>query len=616
MTPPDVPRPPALALARRHAVVATICAGAAGLSAVAGLGVLVPVLASGMIVFAAFGWLTARDAWGAALSHAALQEITRGRFENVAPLHARIPARSLRRGTVARAVAYQRALLALYRGAPDEAIAALEPAVASATGILGRTHERLQQASALALRAFAHASRGDAAKAEADASAAEAMPEAAGDAIARAALARALVMARAGDVDALAAYLAKNTSTMLESTLPRERALVRALRRLARSRSRSVYREPAKPADETSDAGRLADWIARVAPEAAAHARGDVFAERIETRRAPDASPAAMQAIARERAAASRGARGRRTRAFALLFAALAIGMGLMLGGAGGTVAVSGAAAVDPAGGAASPLGLFLGVFILVFAFGFMAFQIARARRLNAPLMAANRALARGDDAAAERLATELTRSSSALFACAGHAAKATLAERRAHIVAASAAIAALGDTAAMRAVAAPQLLPAALSVRAVSLAALGQKEEATAELATLLGAHGTWGHAAATEHRVRLLLAVKSGDLDEARAIARERTVELPIPLRDEVLADLVLAVGPDGLAKDERERLAAELDADARLRAWIDAVAPGLRDRFARSSAEPAPIRVAADADAEEPQDHEEAAAELARS
>jgi hypothetical protein len=167
-----------------------------------------------------------------------------------------------------------------------------------------------------------------------------------------------------------------------------------------------------------------------------------------------------------------------------------------------------------------------------------------------------------------------------------------------------------------MRAVAAPQLLPAALSVRAVSLAALGQKEEATAELATLLGAHGTWGHAAATEHRVRLLLAVKSGDLDEARAIARERTVELPIPLRDEVLADLVLAVGPDGLAKDERERLAAELDADARLRAWIDAVAPGLRDRFARSSAEPAPIRVAADADAEEPQDHEEAAAELARS
>ena len=79
-------------------------------------------------------------------------------------------------------------------------------------------------------------------------------------------------------------------------------------------------------------------------------------------------------------------------------------------------------------------------------------------------------------------------------------------------------------------------------------------------------------------------MLALKRGDLDDARVIARERTPELPITLRDETLADLILATAPHGASRDEQERIDTEIREDLTIRTWIEAVAPELRDDLGR--------------------------------
>jgi hypothetical protein len=91
-----------------------------------------------------------------------------------------------------------------------------------------------------------------------------------------------------------------------------------------------------------------------------------------------------------------------------------------------------------------------------------------------------------------------------------------------------------------------------------------------------------------AAEFRTGLLVAVREGDLPGARRVAMTRTPSLTLTLRDDMLADVVLAASTD-MTADERERIDAELSDDAELRAWIDAVAPDLR-RGARVQVAPA--------------------------
>lgn len=79
-------------------------------------------------------------------------------------------------------------------------------------------------------------------------------------------------------------------------------------------------------------------------------------------------------------------------------------------------------------------------------------------------------------------------------------------------------------------------------------------------------------------------MVAVKKGHRDAARAVARARTPELPITLRDETLADLVLATAPHGASREEQERVDTEIREDLTIRTWIDAVAPDLRGELAR--------------------------------
>ena len=82
---------------------------------------------------------------------------------------------------------------------------------------------------------------------------------------------------------------------------------------------------------------------------------------------------------------------------------------------------------------------------------------------------------------------------------------------------------------------------------------------------------------------RVRIVGALRRRDLDTAARLARERTPELPLNRRDEMLADIVLALSGGRTIEGEIERLMTELCADAELAAWVAFMAPGAREQLA---------------------------------
>jgi hypothetical protein len=130
-----------------------------------------------------------------------------------------------------------------------------------------------------------------------------------------------------------------------------------------------------------------------------------------------------------------------------------------------------------------------------------------------------------------------------------------------------------------LRAAAADLLLPSLMAESAVAMAARGGVDEAAAELAILTRDFPAFPQLAAAQLRVRLLSAVRAADRDTACALARGRTASMPLPYREDVLAELLLASRGD-VPEDDRERLDDELSDNAELRAWLDAVAPGLRE------------------------------------
>jgi hypothetical protein len=542
-------------------------------------------------VFILYARVVGRHAWGQAYAAAARQALTRGRFDEAEALHAKVPAHSMRGGTVARTVAVQKALLSLFRGSPEGAIAAVAPAVAPKVALFSAQVERSQMAGAHAVRALAYAMTGDAARAGADADAAEAYAEALPEALARARLARAIVVSRGGDMIALGAALAKDGSLMLEHTMPRERALVRALRKMAHGRGRSVYREPSKPSDTGNEPGALAAWIAQVAPDAAAYAAEDVArAETIGAATAPVASADALKAVAASRRDAarkvSRGRRWRMPAAVAGLSVALLAVWQLLDSGAPSSSRAAHRVAAGSAAATAFDAGTVGIAALAMVGLGLaVTLQLARLRRINLALIGAHRAAALGDHGAAETLLTKAKKSPLAVYAAAAGASVAQLAERRADFARCLSecddAIARLGTTRSAQ-VSAEQLMPPLLAVRGVALAAMGRRAEAEAELASLIARYAGYMHLPVADFCIRLVNAVRSGDLDAARELAQQRTAELPVPLRDDLLADLVLATGPRGLPKEERERIAAELRDNAEVGAWIEAIAPGLRERF----------------------------------
>jgi hypothetical protein len=203
--------------------------------------------------------------------NAAVERLLRGEIDEAETLLARIPPALAHRSHLGRAGGLVRARIAFYRGDITAAIALATAAIAIPYSAVERSLRPVEQghrARLLALRALALASLGDAAAAERDAAESESHPATAPEVLARAALARAVTLSRAKNNTALAAHLGKTQAILLEFLTPRERALARALRRMARAEPKSVYREPARPDEQATEEARLAAWIGQLAPGA------------------------------------------------------------------------------------------------------------------------------------------------------------------------------------------------------------------------------------------------------------------------------------------------------------------------------------------------------------
>jgi hypothetical protein len=526
--------------------------------------------------------VVARRGRAVQLHNAALERAMRGEVEEAEALLDQISPAMRRWGHLARAGGFLRALIAFYRGDTQLAVSLTTPAIAvpySRLDIGLRSLEQMHRAQLLALRGLAYASLGEAALAEADAAASESAPGAGPDVLARAALARAIMTARREGMEGLAPHLAQTNALMLEYLPPRERMLVRALRRMARTRPASIYREAAKRDDEATEEGRLAAWIGKLAPGAEAFVSHDGGAAAgpataAEARSAP-ASPEALRDVQRARRLAQKTAGSRGGTRAALVSMAVVI-----------ACVTTWQLFAPPSPGHAAvawwPPAAAVTIFFVVF-IAFLMRRIASMRDATRQLVASQVELARGKTTVAVEALERLTRSSQDAAAAGAHLSMARLAEQQSRWAEAvdhsSRGIARLSKSSLMKAASSDALLPELLVTRAFALVASGRQAEADVEMAVMRAECPNYLQTARASFRVALLSALRAGDLARAAEIARGRAPELPLSLRDEMLADVVLAA-TSVMSKDERERIDGELDDDSALRAWIDDAAPGLRE------------------------------------
>lgn len=518
------------------------------------------------------------------LANLAGQEITRGKLDEAEELIAHIPRHGYI-GTIPRAVGLLRALIAIHRGNAADAVAAATIATDPKLGLLQHAFKQMQRAQGHSYRALAEVGLGETARAEQDAAAAEAFAEAPPDAIARARLVKALVMSRAGKHDDVAVYLRDNGNLFSEHLAPHERSLVRAVARMTQRRKRSVYREPARPVNE-AEPTRVAGWIALVAPEAASFADEErPLAERLEALAAPPQEPAAMQAIAAGRGRAAATTPGKKKPiAWMLLLWVVLIVMFLTIWQFLTPTETSSGPVEPPPPETFFESAMISGMPFLFLALmaGLFAIPFARVAAAQRRQMSAARAAALGDVATARVAYEELTKNKQATIAAASWLALGKLSAKEAAFPTAVEAyergIARIDAQPMARAAASDLLVPALLGELAVAKAAAGRIAEADGELAMLMRQCPQFPGLASTHARVRLVRALRMGDLASAAAVARERTAELPMPRREELLGDLALAA-TGVVSEDERERLESELGDEVVAR-WIEAVAPRLRD------------------------------------
>jgi len=553
---------------------------------------LAPFLFAGASLFGWGFYRLPQQGRATRLHNAALQSLLTGKDDEAVALLDDISPRELRRGGLGVSVHTQRAMIAMHSGDAAKALALTTAGLALPWSRVPwfRMHEELHRTKARALEAICHASLGHEREAESDAAVAESSIAATPDVLARASLARSIVLARQNDRRALAAHLQQTAGLMLQSLSPRERSLVRAFRRMARAQVRNVYREPARR-DERLDGG-FASWVGKLAPEAEAFAREAPLPVAVGEARDPsDAGP--PSAVSNVRRAHDNAGKPMRRRMLALWVILVATFFGIW--NALSPSSIKRYHVPAPSHEAPPDQGLPFTTYLAIFVVAVVAWVVLRVRtqrRQVRRLAQAELSIARGDVAGARDVLTALTRSMAHSVAAAAHLGLARLAERRARwndaLAECDAGIKKLLQSSAAKAMQADLLLPELMAARAFTLAAIGRYGEANAEMTVIASDYPAYVGMGAAEFRTGLLVAVREGDLPGARRVAMTRTPSLTLTLRDDMLADVVLAASTD-MTADERERIDAELSDDAELRAWIDAVAPDLR-RGARVQVAPA--------------------------
>jgi hypothetical protein len=319
----------------------------------------------------------------------------------------------------------------------------------------------------------------------------------------------------------------------------------------------SAYRVAA-PRVESRDESELGSWLARVAPEAAAFAPtgGSIATSAASARLGPDAT-----ALGRKPLPKGRGM-GRPVLLLWVVLVVCFLGIWQFLAPRPTALPLP-APGADPA---TVPFVAIAVVFVALVA-GLTIVNRRSSRRLTEAMCL----LGLPDLAAATTTFTAMAKSRLPVVAGQAHLQLAGLSARRAAFADALAHCETGLARVAGNLVAAQYLRPQLLARRAFALAALGKDSEASAELSALATEHPTYGLMASTQLAVRMMQAVKRGDLDAARGVAKQRTLDMPFDVKIEALADTLTATGAGRVAPSEIERLRGELASDAELRGWM---------------------------------------------
>ncbi|WP_437971030.1 hypothetical protein WMF04_17850 [Sorangium sp. So ce260] len=486
---------------------------------------------------------------------------------------------------IRRVIDVQRALAAMQRGDLADALRRADAAVTRRADLLAWHLEQGTIVAARALRALLRASTGDRDGAAADIELARTSASASPEVLARAELAAAVLLERAGDRDALRAHLLRERRLLVEHTRPRERALVRAYQRMLRAKASSVYRTGTKRDEEPSGELSAADWAARVSPDAAPFMRAPAPTARgVDelSRAAVEQADASARAAAEGRAGPHRRpamkAAGRGLLVWVVLVVAfLAIWQFSSAGRAPEAPWVE-RSPPEPLVDSLGLVWLYPLAFVAMF-IGSVLVNLARARKASERFVAAQVALARGEEQRGKDELAALAGSRAPVTAAQAHLSLAELSERQGELTAALAAceagLARL-DTHVARAMAADILLPGLLAERAFLFAAMDRSADARAEMALLAERYASYPYLEKARLRVALALRAREGDIAGAARLT-EREADVPLNARDELLADVCRAAASPGAAgAGEVERLREELRVDAASRRWLAAIAP----------------------------------------
>jgi hypothetical protein len=536
--------------------------------------------AIGAICFAWVGRTTIRAGRAVILNNIAVDLRTRGETNEAEAYLARIDPKSAARGSLGRAVRTQRAFIALHRGDFEKAAAEAAGVLVLPRGLEQWANQRVADAGAHAIRAVALAALGKSDEARREAEAAEASDMAPPEVLARASLGRAIAIARGEGAAGLASFFAAGGASMIEHLSPRERGLVRALRRMARTSARHPYREP--PPKETNE---VASWMAKLVPDAARFA-ADVHGATTPVDTHVDVTEEGRALASNAKAVVSRRSPFRRIGVgFGLLVLFLAIYNFLT------PPETSHARRHAPPVAVGAPPEWLAIVPATIFGALLVIYLLRRNQKVARLLIGARRDMARGDDAKVEQVMRPMTNSSTASLASFAWLLLAQVAERRADFSACIDACergqARLTGAGLQRLFSTDITLPELVAMRSLSLASLGRRAESDVERARLAKEFPSFPFASRAHLRIALANALHADDLEAAAKVAHSRSLDMPLPLRDDLLVDVVLAV-VEGASAEEIERIGGELGDDETTRRWIDAVAPGLCDKMhARSDA-----------------------------
>jgi hypothetical protein len=551
----------------------------------------------GTIVFAltsAMGLYTLVFGPALQLVNSSIDAASRGRFDEVEALLDAVP-RIARRWTVARLIHYRRSEIAFYEGRVHEAVEHATRAIETPAPWFEHANTVILLPLTRAHRAVAAASKGDETLARADIEAVRGCADAPPESLAMASLGEALLLARHDDRPALLSLLQRDRRLLLEQTTPRGRALVRSLQRMVEAPRSGVYRELGKRDEPAIRGTPIASWIASVAPAAGAFAPrwGTPTADHAETvglDAPPDAH--AVAALVGEQSAARRGSNrkaAKRALVLWMLLIAMFVAMWQLLQPSDPSrraplPRTPAPIAAAPAEGTVLP-GLPWLFLVLCLALLALLGVPARTRRLRARLIGAARAFALGDLTKARDEYTALAKRADAVGAQGEHG-LATLAVYGADFEhAVEHCERGLAKVARYSAAVTELIVPHLYAVRGRAFAALDRATEATAQLAQLSGEYPRFFGLSRSMMSVRLMQAVRAGDIAGARSLALRRTPDLPLDLRDETLADAVVAI--EERLPEDVARLDRELKEDRDLSIWMVRVAPGVVEELRRCAA-----------------------------